>query len=59
MNDKLTSTGNMIGVEGTKMISESLKINSTLTKLNLSCDEKLEYKMNWNGKQRWINRKQH
>ena len=33
-------TGNNIGAEGAKMISESLKINTTLTKLNLSC--------NWN-----------
>ena len=40
MNDKRTSTGNIIGVEGTKMISESLKINSTLSKLCLSGDEK-------------------
>ena len=32
--------GNKIGVEGTKMLSEALKINSTLTKLYLGCDEK-------------------
>ena len=32
-------TDNKIGDEGAKMISESLKINTTLTTLNLSCDE--------------------
>ena len=31
---------NKIGDEGARMISEGLKNNSTLTKLNLSCDEK-------------------
>ncbi len=31
-----------IGAEGAKMISEGLKSNSTLTTLNLSCDEKEE-----------------
>jgi len=33
-------TGNNIGESGTRMISESLKTNTTLTVLNLSCDEK-------------------
>ena len=33
-------TANNIGDEGARMISEALKINSTLTKLNLRCDEK-------------------
>ena len=32
-------TGNNIGDEGAKMISELLKINSTLTELYLTCDE--------------------
>ena len=32
-------TGNYIGAEGAGMISEALKINSTLTALNLHCDE--------------------
>ena len=32
-------TGNNIGDEGAKMISESLKINTTLTELYLDCDE--------------------
>ena len=32
-------TDNNIGEEGAKMISESLKINTTLTTLNLGCDE--------------------
>ena len=40
-------TGNNIGESGARMISESLKTNTTLTKLNLSCDEK------WN-KMKWI-----
>ena len=33
--------GNFIGVEGANVISELLKSDSTLTKLNLSCDEKM------------------
>ena len=32
---------NQIGNEGAKTISESLKINTSLTKLDLSCDEKI------------------
>ncbi len=32
-------TGNRIGAEGASKISESLKVNTTLTVLNLSCDE--------------------
>ena len=32
-------TGNNIGAEGARMISESLKTNTTLTELDLSCDE--------------------
>ena len=35
---------NEIGVEGAKSISESLKINTSLTKLDLSCDEKKDMK---------------
>ena len=30
-----------IGTEGAKSISESLKINTSLTKLDLRCDEKI------------------
>ncbi len=33
--------GNQIGDEGTKSISESLKINSSLTKLNMLSDKKM------------------
>ena len=33
-------TGNIIGAEGARMISESLKTNSTLTELNLRSDRK-------------------
>ena len=40
---------NNIGAEGAKMISEGLKSNSTLTELDLSCDEK-EEKENKNEK---------
>ena len=36
--------GNQIGTEGSKAISESLKINTSLTKLVLNCDEKLRKK---------------
>ena len=32
-------TGNNIGEEGARMISEALKINTTLTELDLHCDE--------------------
>ena len=32
-------TANKIGDKGASAISESLKINTTLTKLNLGCDE--------------------
>ena len=37
-------TDNNIGVEGAIMISESLKINTTLTELNLGGDEIVEKK---------------
>ena len=40
INDKWTV--NEIGAEGARMISETLKTNTTLTELNLICDE------NWN-----------
>ena len=39
-------TVNNIGESGAEMISESLKINTTLTKLDLSSDEKWS-KMKW------------
>ena len=35
----LNITDNNIEVKGTRMISESLKINTTLTKLSLESDE--------------------
>ena len=34
-------TDNQIGAEGAIQISESLKTNTTLTSLNLECDEKI------------------
>ena len=36
----MNGTGNNIGAEGARMISESLKINTTLAKLNLYDDIK-------------------
>ena len=36
----ITSTGNKIGDRGATSLSESLKSNTTLTALNLSCDDK-------------------
>ena len=46
-NDKMKKwTDNNIGDEGARMISESLKTNTTLTKLNLSGNEKWS-KMIW------------
>ena len=42
--------GNEIGYEGAKTISESLKINTSLTKLILGSDEKIrneKEKMKW------------
>ena len=39
------SIDNQIGPEGAKAISESLKINTSLTELDLSCDKKI-----WNSK---------
>ena len=44
-NDKCID--NKIGYEGVKTISESLKINTSLTTLNLGCDEKI-----WNEKEK-------
>ena len=38
-NERTKWTGNNIGAEGASKISESLKVNTTLTKLDLSCDE--------------------
>ena len=32
-------TGNRIGVEGAKAMSSMLEVNTTLTTLNLSCEE--------------------
>ena len=32
-------TGNEIGAEGAKAMSEMLKVNTTLTTLDLSCEE--------------------
>ena len=45
MNERIKLIDNHIGDEGAKTISEALKINSSLTELNLSGDEKI-----WNEK---------
>ena len=37
-------TGNEIGDEGAIQISESLKTNTTLTKLDLRCDDKIKWR---------------
>ena len=36
-------TANKIGDEGARMLSESLKTNTTLTELDLGCDDKCEW----------------
>ena len=38
-NERNKWTGNIIGDEGASKISESLKVNTTLTELSLSSDE--------------------
>ena len=38
---------NKIGAEGANKISESLKVNTTLTELDLSGDDKIDKKMKW------------
>ena len=45
-------TGNIIGAEGASKISGSLKVNTTLTKLELGSDEK-EYKWKREGNEKW------
>ena len=37
-------TGNEIGEEGAKAMSEALKVNTTLTKLDLRCEEERKRK---------------
>ena len=47
-NDKMKLwTANKIGDSGARMISESMKTNTTLTSLDLRCDEKWS-RMKWN-----------
>ena len=41
-NNKWKWTDNNIGGSGATAISESLKTNTTLTELDLSCDDKIE-----------------
>ena len=47
---------NGIGTEGAKTISESLKINTSLTSLNLRCDDKIrnEGEKKWKEMKEWI-----
>ena len=58
MMKKVTIIGNNIGDDGARMISEGLKSNSTLTTLNLSCDEEERGIHNVNDKNE-INREQY
>ena len=46
---QMEQTGNRIGDEGAKMISEGLKSNSALTTLVMSCDEKKKKKKTLDG----------
>ena len=39
LKHNLWLTGEHIGVEGAKTLSDGLKANTTLTSLNLSCDK--------------------
>ena len=43
-NNKWELPANNIGASGAKAISESLKTNTTLTELDLNCDDKREKK---------------
>ena len=48
-------TGNNIGAEGAAKISESLMTNTTLTTLNLSCDDNInESTRNKINNEMWI-----
>ena len=46
--------GNEIGDEGAKTISESLKINTSLTSLYLWSDEKIRNKEERRNEKKWI-----
>ena len=39
MDERIEQTVNKLGNEGAVAISESMKVNTTLTELNLKCDE--------------------
>ena len=45
--------GNQIGDEGAKTISESLKINTSLTELNLWSDEKVTNEKERRNEKKW------
>ena len=56
-NEKEEWIVNQIGDEGAKRISESLKINTSLTELDLGSDEKIRNKrekMKWSEMKEWI-----
>ena len=48
-------TGNEIREEGVKALSEILKVNTTLTSLDLSCEEEKKKEKRKNRKQRRMN----
>ena len=51
-------TGNEIGAEGAKAISEALKINTTLTLLDLNSDDKIVVERNKERKKKEMNNEQ-
>ena len=46
--------GNQIGDEGAQAISESLKINTSLTTLNLGSDKKIRNEKDRRNEKKWI-----
>ena len=46
--------GNEIGEEGAKTLSEILKVNTTLTKLNLSCEKEERKREIFERKEEWM-----
>ena len=48
-------TDNKIGVEGAKTMSEMLKVNTTLSSLNLGCEEEERNKKREKKKKRIMN----
>ena len=49
-------TDNDIGESGARMISESLKTNTTLTEMNLYSDTMMENEVEFSGTKQWKNK---